>query len=204
MSVSAPTQGQSGHDEDLSAVVAGGQHFVSRLKIIKDARLEHDDALNNLRLGHDVVRAMQDVQRREQDVMDIAAKAEAEAKDLMEATKAEASKVLSDAKAEAEAVLAHAAAQGDALAREVDEAHAALSEHSIAATADSKRLMDEAVAIHTKARAGLTEADGLRAAAEKAKAEAEAMLAKARDYLAQLADWEAQGRAHADARPPLT
>ena len=73
MSVSAPAQVPQNPDEDLAAIVAGGKHFTARLKAIKDARLEHDEALGKLRLGHDVVRAMQDVQSREQAVMDAVA-----------------------------------------------------------------------------------------------------------------------------------
>lgn len=176
---------------DLDSIVTGGDAFLARMKAFKDAKAEHDDALNNLRLGHDVVRAMQDVQVREQAVIDTTEGAKTEAEKIIADAKANAEGIRTAANSDAEAARAKAAAEGDALAREVDEAHASLSEWSEKKKSDANELMNAAVAAKA-------EAEKLMAKAHQAHAEAIAMMTKANAHHeagmvrhAALKDWVA-------------
>src|SRR5262249_11493672 len=123
MSVSAG--GQKSY-ADLDAIVRGGDAFMARVKALQQAKAEHDDALANLRLGHDVVRAMQDVQVREQASMDVAETAKAEGVRIAGEAKAEAERIVAEANDNAAQIIAKATADAHKLSAEVDEAHAAL------------------------------------------------------------------------------
>jgi hypothetical protein len=77
-----------------NAIVSGGDALMARLKRLKDAKADADEAYENLRLCHDAVRAMQDVQAREQAVMDTTASARAEAERMIAAAKADGAAAL--------------------------------------------------------------------------------------------------------------
>lgn len=169
MSVSATSGGAT----DLDAIVSGGDAFMARLKAFTEAKAKHDAALASLKLGTDVVRAMQDVQAREQAAMAAITEASAQAEKTVTEAKAEAQRMIAEATAQAHAIQDKAAAEADALAREVDAAHAALTEWSDKTRDSANTLMNEAVA----ARA---EADRRLDASQKAESKAAAAMAKAK------------------------
>jgi cell division septum initiation protein DivIVA len=136
MSVSAPQN----PGDYLDAVVNGGDAFLARVKALKEVRAEHDEALANLRLGHDVVRAMQDVQRREQAVIDTTETAKAEAEKIIADAKATAESLVAEATDNAVQLIAKAQAEADKLSAEVDEAHAELGKWSDKIKSDVLRM----------------------------------------------------------------
>jgi len=88
-----------------NAIVSGGDAVMARLKALKDAKADADEAYENLRLGHDAVRAMGDVQAREQAVMDTTASARAEAERIVAEARADAERMIAAAKADGAAAL---------------------------------------------------------------------------------------------------
>jgi regulator of protease activity HflC (stomatin/prohibitin superfamily) len=115
---------------DLNAIVSGGDQFMARLKALQDAKAEHDESLKNLRLGHDVVRAMQDVQAREQMAIDAISSAKAEAEKIIAEAKADAEDTIAKAKADATQLIAEGVAEAKKLSADVDAAHAELGKWS--------------------------------------------------------------------------
>lgn len=163
----------SGGNIDLNAIVSGGDAFLARVKTLKDATADHKTALENLRLGTDVVRAMQDVQGREQAVMEAAATAKTESEKMIADAKAEAAGIVAKAKENAEAVMSKATADADALAREVDEAREALAEWS-------EKTKAEASGAVNAANASKKDADSKLALAQKTGEDAATLMAEAR------------------------
>lgn len=167
MSVSV-SEGGTQSQVDLNAIVSGGDAFMQRLKALQAAKKEHDEALKKYAIGTDVVRAMQDVQAREQAAIEACTAAVATADKIVAEAKAQEKAILDAANAAAADIRAKAAADGDALAREVDEAHAALTAWSEKTKHEANSLMNEAVAAKAEADQLLKEGWALTAKANAA------------------------------------
>ena len=185
MSLSAGTTANT----DLDAIVTGGDAFMARLKEFKDAKAESEAALANLRLGTDVVRAMQDVQTREQAALDALATAKEEADKIGTEARAEADSILAAANEQAEEIKSQARAAADDLSREVDEARTTLNDWSAKTRADANALMDSAVSAKAVADQRVKDADQKAAAAGELMERAKAAEAAAAAQTAAVSDW---------------
>jgi len=180
MSVSAPTNAQAQNQDDLAAVVAGGKYFTDRLKMLQDAKADHDAALDKLRIGHDVIRAMQDVQVREQAAIDALKDAQTQAAQIVGAANDQAGQIVADAQARATEIINSTQEKAAALAARVDEGHEAFNKWH-------KETTEKVSALHDAANGVKWEADEQLRIANATKADASAAMEAAQVRLGEAA-----------------
>lgn len=162
----------SGANPDLSAIVAGGDAFLARVKTFQDAKIAAEAALDNLNLGKNVAAVMAEAQAREAKAQQAIDDAQSEAYKIVAEAKTQAAAILADHHTQAQTVLSSAKAQVDGLDEEVKTARKMLTDWSDQTKAEANSIMGSAVA--AKAKADKLHADNHDAANKLAVAQAQA------------------------------
>lgn len=172
-------------DVDLDAIVAGGDAFMTRVKMLQKAKADSIAALESLNIGNDVAAAMRDAQAREATAIKLIEDAKVEADGIVVAATAKAASITSNAQVEADALLAAARKETAAIEQEVKTARTTLQSWSEKTTAEGEAVLTRANAAQAKADRQL--AANQKAADELAKARAEAKAATDRANATQAA-----------------
>lgn len=164
-----------GGNIDLDAIIQGGDAFLERIKAIKVAKDEFNQAFENLNLGKSAAAALADAQTTVANAVTSADEIKAEAEKLLADARNEAASIVPAAQTEADQIIAQAKAEAARLNAEVDVGRQALVEWSNKTKEEANGIMQQATA--TKSAADKQLADNQVAAATLAEAQAQAQAA---------------------------
>lgn len=156
---------------ELEALVKGGQEFLDRVKVLKEAKDQNEASLKALNIGMDVIGALNEAQAREQTAIVALEAAKKEAKEILDRAKADASRAVDTAHAEAKSLIDNAQVQVASLFKELNQGRDVL-------TAWSQKTKDEAETLMAAAKAAQDKANATMSSAQKIKEDVTAEHAK--------------------------
>jgi cell division septum initiation protein DivIVA len=138
-------------DTDLSAVIAGGDEFTKRLRQLAELKREHNEALDNLNLGRNVVAAHKEAEKHHKHAKD----AHEAAQGVLLKAREEAERLIKDARVTAAAIVADGRMEAETIVSRANEtANNAQIDRDNAA-----KLHSEVSSVHQNAQASLKRAD---------------------------------------------